>query len=64
MAAGLNNISVFLNTVNQNVRSNRDLTDTDKIALPSVKVSLKAMVLGMQRGRAVEHLAMGERRPI
>lgn len=47
VAAGLNNIPVFLNTVNPNVRSIRDLTDSDKIALPAVKVSLQAMVLQM-----------------
>lgn len=47
VAAGLNNIPVFLNTVNPNVRSIKDLTDDDKIALPAVKVSLQAMVLQM-----------------
>ena len=47
VAAGLNNIPVFLNTVNPNVRSIKDLTDSDKIALPAVKVSLQAMVLQM-----------------
>lgn len=47
VAAGLNNIPVFLNTVNPSVRSIKDLTDSDKIALPAVKVSLQAMVLQM-----------------
>lgn len=47
VATGLNNIPVFLNTVNPNARSIRDLTDSDKIALAAVKVSLHAIVLQM-----------------
>lgn len=47
VAAGLNNIPVFLNTANPNLRSIRDLGDSDKIALPAVKVSLQALVLQM-----------------
>lgn len=45
VAAGLNNIPVFLNTVNPKVKSVRDFTDADKIALPAAKVSLQAIVL-------------------
>lgn len=47
VAAGLNNIPVFLNTVNPKVKSIRDFTEADKIALPAVKVSLQAIVLQM-----------------
>lgn len=47
IAAGLNNIPVFLNTTNPKVQSIKDFTDADKIALPAVKVSLQAMVLQM-----------------
>ena len=47
VAAGLNNIPVFLNTANPNIRSLKDFTNKDKIALPAVKVSLQAIVLQM-----------------
>lgn len=47
VVAGLNNIPVFLNTVNPQVRTVRDFTASDKIALPAVKVSLQAIVLQM-----------------
>jgi len=51
VAAGLNNIPVFLNTANPKVRTIRDFTDGDKIALPAVKVSLQAMILQMAAAR-------------
>jgi len=47
VVAGLNNIPVFLNTVNPKVKTIRDFTASDKIALPAVKVSLQAIVLQM-----------------
>lgn len=47
VAAGLNNIPVFLNTANPRVKTIRDFTDADRIALPAVKVSLQALVLQM-----------------
>lgn len=47
VAAGLNKIPVFLNTVNPKVKTIADFTDSDKIALPAVKVSLQAIVLQM-----------------
>ena len=37
----------YLNTRNPNVKSLRDLTDADKIALPAVKVSSQAIMLQM-----------------
>ncbi len=51
IAAGLNNIPVFLNTTDPKIRSIKDFTDNDKIALPAVKVSLQAMVLQMAAAR-------------
>lgn len=51
VAAGLNNIPVFLNTSNPNVRTIRDFGDGDRIALPAVKVSLQALVLQMAAAR-------------
>ncbi len=47
VAAGLNNIPVFLNTTNPKVKSIEDFTSDDKIALPAVKISLQALVLQM-----------------
>lgn len=47
VAAGLNNIPVFLNTSDPNIHSIKDFKGSDKIALPAVKVSLQAMVLQM-----------------
>lgn len=38
---------LFLNTRNPQVKSIRDLTDKDRIALPAVKVSIQAMILQM-----------------
>ena len=39
--------SMFLNTRNPNVKSIRDFTDSDKIAVPAVKVSVTAIQLQM-----------------
>jgi len=38
---------LFLNTRNPDVKSIRDLTDKDRIALPAVKVSIQAIILQM-----------------
>ena len=38
---------LFLNIRNPDVKSIRDLTDNDRIALPAVKVSIQAMILQM-----------------
>ncbi len=43
----LNEDSVFLNTVNPAIKTVRDFTDRDRIALPAPKVSLQAIVLAM-----------------
>lgn len=43
----LNSMPMYLNTVNPNVRTIRDFTEKDKIALPTVKVSVQAVTLQM-----------------
>ena len=45
--AALNSQPAFLNTINPNIRSIRDFTDKDRIALPTVKLSLQAILLQM-----------------
>jgi len=42
---------IFLNTRNPGIKSLKDFTDNDKIALPGVKVSLQAVVLQMAAAR-------------
>ena len=46
-ASGFNFLPLQLNTRNPNVKSIRDLTEKDKIAMPAVKVSMQAIVLQM-----------------
>ena len=46
-ASGFNFLPLQLNTRNPNIKSIRDLTDKDKIALPAVKVSMQAIILQM-----------------
>lgn len=43
--AALNSMPLFLNTNNPNVRTLKDFTDKDKIALPAVKVSIQSRIL-------------------
>lgn len=43
----MNSMPLYLNTRNPNVKSIRDFTDKDKIALPAVKVSFQAVHLQM-----------------
>ena len=45
--AALNSQPAFLNTINPNVNSIRDFTEKDRIALPTVKLSLQAILLQM-----------------
>jgi NitT/TauT family transport system substrate-binding protein len=49
--ASLNAMPLYLNTRNPQVRSIRDLTSADKIALPAVKVSIQAVTLQMAAGK-------------
>ncbi|WP_188261952.1 ABC transporter substrate-binding protein [Azospirillum tabaci] len=45
--AALNSMPLFLTTTNTNVKTLKDFTDKDKIALPAVKVGVQARVLQM-----------------
>ncbi|AWJ87420.1 nitrate ABC transporter substrate-binding protein (plasmid) [Azospirillum sp. TSH58] len=45
--AALNSMPLFLTTTNPNVKTLKDFTDKDKIALPAVKVGVQARVLQM-----------------
>jgi NitT/TauT family transport system substrate-binding protein len=46
-ASGFNFLPLQLNTRNPNIKSLRDFTEKDKIALPAVKVSMQAIILQM-----------------
>jgi NitT/TauT family transport system substrate-binding protein len=45
--AALNSMPLYLNTINPEVKSLKDFTEKDKIALPAVKVSIQAVTLQM-----------------
>ncbi len=45
--AAMNSMPLWMNTTNPNVRSLKDFTDKDRIALPAVKVSIQAFFLQM-----------------
>jgi NitT/TauT family transport system substrate-binding protein len=46
-AAGLNQMPLYLNTRNPEIKSIRDFTAKDKIALPAIKVAVQAIMLQM-----------------
>jgi NitT/TauT family transport system substrate-binding protein len=50
--AAINSMPLFLNTRNPNVKTIKDFTDTDKIALPAAKVSIQAVTLQMAAEKA------------
>src|SRR4029078_3847843 len=50
--AAINALPLFLNTRNQSVKSIKDFTDKDRIALPAVKVSIQAVTLQMAAEKA------------
>jgi NitT/TauT family transport system substrate-binding protein len=50
--AALNSMPLYLNTRNPNVKTIKDFTDKDKIALPAVKVSIQAVTLQMAAEKA------------
>ena len=50
--AAINSMPLYLNTRNANVRTVRDFTDKDKIALPAVKISIQAITLQMAAEKA------------
>jgi NitT/TauT family transport system substrate-binding protein len=51
-ASGFNFVPLQLNTRSPNIKTIRDLTDKDKIALPAVKVSMQAILLQMAAAQA------------
>ncbi len=51
-AAALNSMPLYLITRNPNVKSVKDLTERDRIALPAVKVSIQAVTLQMAAEQA------------
>jgi NitT/TauT family transport system substrate-binding protein len=50
--AAINSMPLYLNTRNPNVKSIKDFTDKDRIALPAVKVSIQAITLQMAAEKA------------
>ncbi|MDR0579412.1 MAG: ABC transporter substrate-binding protein [Campylobacteraceae bacterium] len=61
----------LLNTSNPNVKTLKDFTDNDKIALPAVKVSMQALILqmaaakefGIENYDKLDHLSVGLKHP-
>jgi NitT/TauT family transport system substrate-binding protein len=57
--ASLNSMPLYLNTINPNVKTIKDFTEKDRIALPAVRVSIQAVVLQMaaekEFGKGQEH---------
>src|SRR5512146_3103753 len=50
--AAIDSMPLYLNTRNPNVKTLKDFTDKDKIALPAVKVSIQAITLQMAAEKA------------
>src|SRR5262249_22237847 len=50
--AALNSMPLDLNTINPNVKSIKDFSEKDRIALPAVKVSIQAITLQMAAEKA------------
>jgi NitT/TauT family transport system substrate-binding protein len=50
--AAINSIPLYLNTRNPNVKTIKDFTENDRIALPAVKVSIQAITLQMAAEKA------------
>ena len=57
--AALNSMPLYLNTIDPNVKTIKDFTDKDRIALPAVRVSMQAVILQMAAekvfGKGQEH---------
>lgn len=55
----LNSMPLWLNSINPNVKTIKDFTDKDRIALPAVRVSMQAVILQMAAekvfGKGQEH---------
>ena len=50
--AALNAMPLYLTTINPNVKTIKDFTDKDRIALPAVRVSIQAVILQMAAEKA------------
>jgi NitT/TauT family transport system substrate-binding protein len=50
--AALGSLPLYLNTINPNVRTIKDFTASDRIALPAAKASIQALLLQMAASRA------------
>lgn len=50
--AAINSMPLFLNSTNPDVKSIKDFTDKDRIALPAVRVSIQAVTLQMAAEKA------------
>ena len=50
--AALNSMPLYLNTINPQVKTLRDFSDKDRIALPAVKISIQAITLQMAAEKA------------
>ncbi len=50
--AAINAMPLYLNTINPNVKTLKDFTEKDRIALPAVKVSIQAVTLAMAAEKA------------
>ena len=50
--AAINSMPLYLNTINPEVKSLKDFTEKDRIALPAVKVSIQAVTLQMAAEKA------------
>src|SRR5579885_2890323 len=57
--AAINAMPLWLNTINPNVKTIKDFTEKDRIALPAVRVSMQAVILQMAAekvfGKGQEH---------
>ncbi|HXX26480.1 MAG TPA: ABC transporter substrate-binding protein [Pseudolabrys sp.] len=55
----INSMPLYLNTISPSVKTIKDFTDKDRIALPAVRVSMQAVILQMQAekdfGKGQEH---------
>jgi NitT/TauT family transport system substrate-binding protein len=55
----MNSMPLYLNTRDPNVKTIKDFTDKDKIALPAVKVSIQAVTLQMAAAKAFGEQSYG-----
>jgi NitT/TauT family transport system substrate-binding protein len=62
--AAINSMPMLLNTRNPNVKTLRDFTDKDRIALPAVKVSIQAITLQMAAEKAFGDGQQGKLDPL